>query len=67
MKVRRDNKLNAFNVKIGYEELNRAFISANHMLIFMHTLTALTLGEEDANTFFPLIKKGDNDEDIRKV
>lgn len=58
MRVRRDNKLNAFNVKIGYEELQRAFKSTNNLLIFLHTLAALAYGDEFAQTEFPIMKGG---------
>ncbi len=56
MTVRRDNKLNSFNVKIDEEELKRAFKSEKHLLIFLHTLAALTYGDDLANQMFPLIK-----------
>ena len=60
MQVRRDNKLNAFNVKIGEEELKRAFSSEIGLLIFMHTLVALTYGDDIAELTFPLHRKDDN-------
>lgn len=56
MQVRRDNKLNAFNIKVGDEELQQAFKSEKHLMIFLHTLTSLTYGDDIAYQLFPLIK-----------
>lgn len=56
MQVRRDNKLNAFNIKVSDEELRQAFKSEKHLMIFLHTVVALTYGDDMANQLFPLIK-----------